>query len=154
MRIAKISLNEINSNEILIAHIFNKYTRQMKGIRVFVDKDKINYDTLNIANLFFTKLCKYGEHLQQQVKNKDLVETYKYIQDLNKNVEFNGMTFENKRRDLKRYDKVLRHPKPNYVEVKSDTFRLWIRDDMIRRQIEIQRNRQQEKNNFKKGETL
>ncbi|MDY0278852.1 MAG: hypothetical protein RBQ97_12290, partial [Acholeplasma sp.] len=136
-----ISLSEVGSNEILISHIFNRYTRQMKGIRVFIHQDKMNYDTMNIANLFFTKLCKYGEQLDQKITNKIFVETYKYIESMNTKIKFHGIVFHNKRRDLKRYERVLRHPKPNYVEVKNDTFRLWIRDDMIERQIEIQKNK-------------
>ena len=140
VRIANVSFNQEETPEILIAHVFNKNTRKMKGIRVFIHQDSMNYEMLNIANLFYTKLVKYGKDLGQKITNKMLFETYHEIANSYINFHWKGITFDNKRRSLKHYGRVLAHPKPDYVEVKSDTFRLWVRDESIRKQKEIQKD--------------
>jgi len=112
----------------------------MKGIRIFIYKDCMNYEMINIANLFYVKLCKYGEELGQIIINKTLYETYHEIANSYANFHWKGITFDNKRKSLKHYGRVLAHPKQDYVEVKSDTFRLWVRDESIRKQKEIQKD--------------
>ena len=135
VRIMAINVTKHEAREILVVSTLEGTEDSMKRIRIYLKEDFWNYEHLEIATMFYTKLVKERLLLRKKVLNKHLLKTYQEITDLkrNKTLLFSGIE-RLYIKNVKSPMSILRKPRKGYKEVKSDTLRLWYRDKAIEEQ--------------------
>lgn len=133
VRIMAISLKVVDSNEILVVSTLNGAKDDMQKIRIYLKSEAWDFKTLEIATDFYKQLVKYRLLLKKKVYDKHLYQSYNDIKLLHATQD---LPFASVRQlyiaNLKAPTAVLKKPRSGYKEVKSDTYRLWARDEMIR----------------------
>jgi len=133
VRIMGVSLAKYQENELLVVSLVDPKSQMLSKIRIYLKEDVWSEKTLAIATEFYNRLVKYRELLRKKVSDKHLYNSYREIQDLEgtDEVPLRGVC-QLYIKPLKSPKLVLSKPRKGYKEVKSDTKRLWIRDELIR----------------------
>lgn len=133
VRIIAVNLEKHGLNEILIVSTLHGNRDSMENIRIFLKESAINFETLKIANEFYKELVRYRLLLKKKVYIRHVYQTFndlrfKYANDKLPFVSVERVYIAN----LKIPQAVLKKPRSNYIRIKSDTYRLMARDEMIR----------------------
>lgn len=149
VRIMAVSIKAVEDYGLLVVSEIEDKTYHLKKIRIYLHESMWDMKGLSIANQYYLKLVKYRELLRKKVKDKHLYQTYQEVAELERNetTHFYGIK-QLYRSRLKNPHLVLSKPRANYKEVKSDTLRLWLRDEILKNETTL--NSEKEKN--KKGE--
>lgn len=142
VRIMAVSLKKPKDYAILIVSTLEppKYINMAK-IRVFLNTNHWNMKGLSIANLFYKELVKYRQQLKKTVKSRHLYRAYHNIADKERTSEYGFYGIDQLYiNDVKHPRNVLANPRKGYKEIKSDTLRLWLRDEILFREKEMLNN--------------
>ena len=150
VRILAINVRGQETYDVLIVAIMGGVNiEEHQKIRIFLKKEESNdLKMLTIANQFYLKLVKYRLELNKKVYDRHIYKTYNEVAELERlqgTTPFVGVQqlYIKKR---KHPMTVLRSPRKGYKEIKSDTLRLWLRDEIIRKEKEMYEDK------IKKGE--
>jgi hypothetical protein len=145
VRIMAVNVRGYETHDILIVAIMGGMNlEEHQKIRIFLKKDECNdLKMLTIANQFYLKLVKYRQQLKKKVFDKHIYKAYNEVAEVERLVgstPFCGVKqlYIKKR---KHPMTVLRSPRKGYKEIKSDTLRLWLRDEIIRKEKELYKER-------------
>lgn len=138
VRIMAINIREFGSREILIVHTITDDKGDMKNIRIYLHNDYWDKKHLNKATTVYNELVKYRLRMKKRVYTKHIYNAYSEIQAV-------GGVEQLYIKKLKAYRSVLRKPRANYSEVKSDTFRLYMIDKAIKEARKIIQQKTKEK---------
>lgn len=148
VRIIAVNLKKHDLNEILIVSTLHGNLDSMENIRIFLKESVANRETLEIANEFYKQLIKYRLLIKKKVYLKHV---YRTFSDLRMKYASDKMPFVSVERvyiaKLKAPQAVLKTPRVNYKRIKSDTYRLWARDEMIRIEKEKYKQLKEKKEN-------
>lgn len=141
VRIMAVSINAVEDYGLLVVSEVEDRTYHLKKIRIYLHDSMWNMKGLSIANQYYLKLVKYRELMRKKVKDKHLYQTYNEVAELERNetTHFYGIK-QLYRATLKHPNVVLSKPRANYKEVKSDTLRLWLRDEILKNEKENNKN--------------
>lgn len=144
VRIMAVSIKEVDDYGLLVVSEIEDRTYHLNKIRIYLHEGLWGMKGLSIANQYYLKLVKYRELMRKKVKDKHLYQTYNDVALLERDetTHFYGIK-QLYRATLKHPNLVLSKPRANYKEVKSDTLRLWLRDEIIKNE--------KEKNNIKEN---
>ncbi len=133
VRIMGVSIKAVDDCGLLVVSEIEIPNYYMKKIRIYLHESMWNMKGLSIANQYYLQLVKYRELLRKKVKDKHLYKTYQDVALLERNetTHFYGIK-QLYRAELKNPNLVLSKPRANYKEVKSDTLRLWLRDEILK----------------------
>lgn len=136
VRIMAVNLKAFGSNELLVVSTLG-VNDEMQKIRIYLKSEAWGFKTLEIADEFYKRLIKRRVLLKKKVYDKHLYQAYNDIKLLHATQD---LPFASVSRlyiaNLKAPSAVLKKPRSGYKEVKSDTYRLWARDEMIRQEKE------------------
>ena len=136
VRIMAVNLKAFGSNELLVVSTLG-VNDEMQKIRIYLKSEAWGFKTLEIANEFYRALVKRRMLLKKKVYDKHLYQAYNDIKLLHAT---KGLPFASISQlyiaNLKAPSAVLKKPRSGYKEVKSDTYRLWARDEMIKQEKE------------------
>ena len=152
VRIVAINVRGYETYDVLIVATMGGIgLEEHQKIRIFLKDSECNdLKMLTIANQFYLKLVKYRLMLNKKVYDRHIYKAYNEVAEVERldgSTPFVGVKqlYIKKR---KHPMTVLRSPRKGYKEIKSDTLRLWLRDEIIRKEKEMY----QEKLNNIKGE--
>jgi hypothetical protein len=141
VRILAINVRGQETYDVLIvATMGGMNLEEHQKIRIFLKKEESNnLKMLTIANQFYLKLVKYRLELNKKVYDRHIYKAYNEVAEVERLVgstPFCGVKqlYIKKR---KHPMVVLRNPRKGYKEIKSDTLRLWLRDEIIRKEKEL-----------------
>jgi hypothetical protein len=150
VRIVAINVRGYETYDVLIvATMGGMGLEEHQKIRIFLkDSECNNLKMLTIANQFYLKLVKYRQQLKKKVFDKHIYKAYNEVAEVERldgSTPFVGVKqlYIKKR---KHPMVVMRNPRKGYKEIKSDTLRLWLRDEIIRKEKEMYEDK------IKKGE--
>lgn len=130
VRIMAINVKAFESREILVVSTLEDDKDDMKNIRIYLHNDCWNEEYLEKTTRVYDHLVKYRLRMKKKVYTKHIYNAYSEIQAI-------GGVEQLYIKRLKAYRTVLRKPRANYTEVKSDTFRLYLIDRAITEAKEI-----------------
>lgn len=127
-----VSIKAVDDYALLVVSEIEIPNYYMRKIRIYLHDDMWNMKGLSVANQYYLQLVKYRELLRKKVKDKHLYKTYQDVALLERNdtTHFYGIK-QLYRAELKNPNLVLSKPRAKYKEVKSDTLRLWLRDEIL-----------------------
>ena len=150
VRIMAVNVRGYETNDVLIVAIMGGVAHdELQKIRIFLKDDEWkDFKMLSIANSFYTKLVKYRLALKKKVYDKHIYKAYNEVAELerlNGSTPFVGVKqlYLKKR---KHPNLVLMKPRKGYTEIKSDSLRLTLRNQIIQQEKELY------KENTEKGE--
>ena len=150
VRIVAINVRGYETYDVLIVATMGGIgLEEHQKIRIFLkDSEWNDFKMLSIANQFYLKLVKYRQQLKKKVFDKHIYKAYNEVAEVERldgSTPFCGVKqlYIKKR---KHPMTVLRSPRKGYKEIKSDTLRLWLRDEIIRKEKEMYEDK------IKKGE--
>lgn len=146
VRIMGVNVIGDEENDILLVMtLVNGKSDEYDKLRVYIKEEhyKKNFKMLTIADSFYTMLVKHRLKLKKKVYDRHLYKAYNTIKELERMegvTPFVGMKqlYIKKR---KHPMVVMRSPRKGYKEIKSDTLRLWLRDEIIRKEKEMYQER-------------
>lgn len=145
VRILAINVRGQETYDVLIvATMGGMNLEEHQKIRIFLrDSEWNDLKMLTIANQFYLKLVKYRQQLKKKVFDKHIYKAYNEVAEVERligSTPFCGVKqlYIKKR---KHPMTVLRNPRKGYKEIKSDTLRLWLRDEIIRKEKEMYQER-------------
>ncbi len=130
VRIMAINIKEFGSREILVVSTLTDSRDEMKNIRIYLHNDHWDKKHIDKATKVNNHLVKYRLRMKKRVFTKHIYNAYSEIQAI-------GGVEQLYIKRLKAYRRVLRKPRANYSEVKSDTFRLYMIDKAVDEAKEI-----------------
>ena len=141
VRILAINVRGQETYDVLIvATMGGMNLEEHQKIRIFLkDSEWNDFKMLSIANSFYLKLVKYRLMLNKRVYDRHIYKAYNEVAEVERldgSTPFVGVKqlYIKKR---KHPMTVLRSPRKGYKEIKSDTLRLWLRDEIIRKEKEM-----------------
>ena len=151
VRIVAINVRGQETYDVLIvATMGGMNLEEHQKIRIFLKDSECNdLKMLTIANQFYLKLVKYRLMLNKRVYDRHIYKAYNEVAEVERldgSTPFVGVKqlYIKKR---KHPMTVLRNPRKGYKEIKSDTLRLWLRDEIIRKEKELYQEKIKEKEN-------
>ena len=153
VRIMAVNVRGYETYDVLIVATMGGIgLEEHQKIRIFLkDSECNNLKMLTIANQFYLKLVKYRLMLNKKVYDRHIYKAYNEVAEVERldgSTPFVGVKqlYIKKR---KHPMVVLRNPRKGYKEIKSDTLRLWLRDEIIRKEKEMYQEKIEkgEKNN-------
>ena len=151
VRIMAVNVRGYETYDVLIVAIMGGVALdEFQKIRIFLKEDEWqDFKMLSIANAFYTKLVKYRLALNKKVYDKHIFKAYNEVAELerlNGSTPFVGVKqlYIKKR---KHPNLVLMKPRKGYKEVKSDSLRITLRNQIIQQEKILYNER------VEKGET-
>ena len=145
VRILAINVRGYETYDVIIVAIMGGMNlEEHQKIRIFLrDSEWNDFKMLTIANQFYLKLVKYRLELNKKVYDRHIYKAYNEVAEVERligSTPFCGVKqlYIKKR---KHPMTVLRSPRKGYKEIKSDTLRLWLRDEIIRKEKELYKER-------------
>ena len=136
VRIMAVNLKAFGSNELLVVSTLG-INDEMQKIRIYLKSEAWGFKTLEIANEFYKHLVKRRILLKKKVYDKHLYQAYNDIKLLHATQDLPFASVSQLYiANLKAPSAVLKKPRSGYKEIKSDTYRLWARDEMIKQEKE------------------